>query len=326
MKVPIEEIKALCKRILLGRGLDEREAMIIVEDYLDAEMRGKPSHGVRSFSVVAGDCLGRGKAERILDRGPLLFFEGHGDIGHLVAYEAVSWAEGICKEHGFAIAGMRDIRRFATPGSVARRAAEKGMIALVLQYGGKAFMAPYGAAEPVISTNPIGIGIPTAGDPLILDMATSERAFYFISLAKALGEKIPEAWGIDHQGRPVTDPSDVAAVSPFGGYKGYGLSLMLEILTGPFLGVDVGLKGDLSKRGALCLFFSPSLFGVKEEEFHERIKGLVRDIKNARIAPGHEEVFLPGEQGEHRRRDALREGVIDLEREAYTQLQALLAP
>jgi LDH2 family malate/lactate/ureidoglycolate dehydrogenase len=141
---------------------------------------------------------------------------------------------------------MRNIKRFATPGTVARRATEKGMIALVFQYGGQAFMAPYGAAEAVISTNPIGIGIPTDEAPLILDMATSERAFYFIALAKALGERIPDTWGIDGSGQPVTDPSQVTAVLPFGGYKGYALAVMLEIMTGPFLGVDVGLKGDLS--------------------------------------------------------------------------------
>ncbi len=323
MKVPIHEIRDLCKRILLWKGLTEEEATIIADDYLDAEMRGKPSHGLRGFSVVVEDCKSRGKAKIDFEREPVVLFEGNGDIGHLVAYEAISWAENCCRDHGVAIVGMRNIKRFATPGTVARRATEKGMIALVFEYGGQAFMAPYGAAEPVISTNPVGIGIPTDDAPIILDMASSERAFYFISLAKALGQEIPGTWGIDSEGRPVSDPSKVAAVLPFGGYKGYALAFMLEVITGPFLGVDVGLKGSLSKRGALCLFFSPSLFGVSTEEFHARVNTFIHNIKSARLAEGHKEIFIPGEQGENRRRECIREGSIEMDEETYNQLQTL---
>lgn len=323
MRIPIDELRDLCIRILVSRELTEEEAAIIAEDYLDAEMRGKPSHGLRSFSVVVEDCKKRGRAQVGFERGPVILYEGGGDIGHLVAHKAVHWAERSCRDHGFAIAGMRDIKRFATPGTVARRGAEKGMIALVFEYGGQAFMAPYGGADPVISTNPIGIGIPTGRAPLLLDMASSERAFYFIALAKALGQEIPATWGIDSRGRPVTDPAQVTAVLPFGGYKGYSLAVMLEILTGPFLGVDVGLKGNLSTRGALCLFFSPSLFGVDTEGFHARVDTFINTIKNARVAEGHEEIFVPGEQGEKRRRKAVQEGVIELDKEAFESLKAL---
>jgi ureidoglycolate dehydrogenase (NAD+) len=323
MKVPIDEMRDLCKRILMSHELTEQEATIISDDYLDAEMRGKPSHGLRAFSVVVEDSKNRGKATVGMERGPVILYEGNGDIGHLVAHEAILWAEKSCQDHGVAIVGMRNIKRFATPGTVARRATEKGMIALVFEYGGQAFMAPYGAAEAVISTNPIGIGIPAEDAPLVLDMATSQRAFYFIALAKALGEKIPDTWGIDSNGQPVIDPSQVTAVLPFGGYKGYALAAMIEIITGPFLGVDVGLQGDLSRRGALCLFFSPSLFGVDREAFNARVHTFINNIKNARVAQGHEEIFLPGEQGERRRRRCLQEGIIEFDEQAFNQLKAL---
>jgi ureidoglycolate dehydrogenase (NAD+) len=323
MKVSIDEMRDLCKRILLSHELTEEEAKIISDDYLDAEMRGKPSHGLKAFSVVVEDSKKRGKATVGMERGPVILYEGNGDIGHLVAHEAILWAEKSCQKHGIAVVGMRNIKRFATPGTVARRATEKGMIALVFQYGGQAFMAPYGAAEAVISTNPIGIGIPTEDAPLILDMATSQRAFYFIALAKVLGEKIPDTWGIDSNGQPVTDPSQVTAVLPFGGYKGYALAVMLEIITGPFLAVDVGLQGDLSRRGAFCLFFSPSLFGVDKEAFNARVNTFINNIKKARVAEGHEEIFLPGEQGERRRRTCLQEGILEFDEQAFNQLKAL---
>ncbi len=109
-------------------------------------------------------------------------------------------------------------------------------------------------------------------------MATSQRAFYFIALAKALGEKIPDTWGIDSHGQPVTDPSQVTA----------------------------GL-----------------LFGLDKEAFNARVDTFINNIKKARVAQGHEEIFLPGEQGERRRRKCLQEGTIELDEQAFNRLKAL---
>jgi LDH2 family malate/lactate/ureidoglycolate dehydrogenase len=103
---------------------------------------------------------------------------------------------------------------------------------------------------------------------------------------------------------------------------GYALAVILEIITGAFLGVNVGWEGNLSQRGALCLFSSPSLFGVQREAFNTRVNTFI-NIKNARVAKGHEEVFLPGEQGERRRRKCLQDGAVELDEETFHQLRAL---
>ena len=105
MKVPIDEVRGLCKRILLSHRLTEEEATIITDDYLDAEMRGKPSHGLKAFSVVVEDSKNRGEAKVGLERGPVILYEGNGDVGHLVAHEAIGWAEKSCQNHGIAIVG-----------------------------------------------------------------------------------------------------------------------------------------------------------------------------------------------------------------------------
>jgi LDH2 family malate/lactate/ureidoglycolate dehydrogenase len=323
MRISITEIRTLCEGILTAKGLSQKEAAIITDDYLDAEMRGKPSHGLAGFSVVVDDAKKRGKSHLAFQRGPIAFLEGNGDIGHLVAHQAVGLAGQMTAEFGVAVVGMKNITRFATPGSIARLAAEKNLIALIFEYGGKALMTPYGAADPILSTNPIGIGIPTEDGPIILDMASSERAYYFISLAQKLGQSIPLGWGVDGDGQGVTDPSKVKAVLPFGGYKGSGLAFMLEILTGPFLGVDVGLKGDLSRRGALGIFFSPAAFGVPAKDFNAKVREFVRNIKNAGRAPGHEVIWIPGEQGEIKRREALKKGELEISEQVYQSLQGL---
>lgn len=323
MKVKIEELQILCQNILKKAGLSGEEAAIITDDYIDAELRGKPSHGLASFSMVVNDAKHRGISSVSFERGPVILFDGNGDIGHLVAYKAVEWAQSVCREFGIAIAGMRHIKRFATPGTVAWRAAGMEMISLVFEYGGKAFMAPYGGSDPVMSTNPIGIGIPTLDGPIILDMASSERAFFFISLAQKLGMDIPPTWGVDKDGKATTDPSKVNTILPFGGYKGYGLAFMLEILTGPFLGVNVGLSGDLSHRGALCIFLSPSTFGVSFDDFNYRVKQLISDVKSSRLADGHEHIFIPGEQSAINRSKCIEAGSIDLDEETYANLKSL---
>jgi LDH2 family malate/lactate/ureidoglycolate dehydrogenase len=273
--------------------------------------------------MVVQDARDRGISSVGSARGPVIIFDGNGDIWHLVAYKAVAWAETACREFGIAVAGMKDIRRFATPGTVARRAATKGMIALIFEYGGKAFMAPYGGCDAVMSTNPVGIGIPTPHEPIILDMASSERAFFFISLAQKLGRDIPSTWGVDTDGKSTTDPSQVKTILPFGGYKGYGIAFMLEILSGVLLGVDVGLSGDLSKRGALCFFLSPSLFGVSIDEFNSRVQQFIADVKSSRLAEGHEHIFIPGEQAENKRKACMAEGALELDEETYRTLTSL---
>jgi ureidoglycolate dehydrogenase (NAD+) len=220
---------------------------------------------------------------------------------------------------------MRNIRRFATPGTVAELAAREGLISLVFEYGGKAFMAPYGSADPVLSTNPIGIAIPASGEPILLDMATSERAFYFITLAQRLGEEIPSNWALDGEGKPTNDPSKVKAVRPFGSYKGYALAFMLEILTGILVDVDVGLQGALSKRGALAIFMDPSVFGVSRSTFDAKVQLLVRQMKESRVAPGFTEVFIPGEQGQRRKAAALKAGEINLDPQILSELEGLVS-
>ena len=111
MRVSVDEMRDLCKRILLSHELTEEEAKIVSDDYLDAEMRGKPSHGLKAFSVVVEDSKNRGKATVDMERGPVILYEGNGDIGHLVAHEAILWAEKSCQKHGIAVVGMRNIKR-----------------------------------------------------------------------------------------------------------------------------------------------------------------------------------------------------------------------
>ena len=323
MEIAISELRSLCEHILVQRGLSQTEARSVVDDYLDAELREKRSHGLAAFGVVAADAAARGHCQLVMENGCVAFFEGNGDIGHLVARKALEWAREACRHHGMALVGIRNIRRFATPGSIAELGSKEGLISLIFEYGGAPVMAPYGSADPVLSTNPIGIGIPTSRGPILLDMATSERAFYFITLARRLGQEIPPTWALDANGRPTTDPSAAKAVCPFGSYKGSGLAFMLEILTGILVGVDVGLEGKLSRRGALMLFLDPSIFGVRLEHFDKKVIQLVSQVKHSRVAPGSNGIDIPGERGQRKKAAVLKAEKIELDEKILAELRSL---
>lgn len=200
------------------------------------------------------------------------------------------------------------------PGPIAEIAATNNMIGIVIEYGGKAFMTAHGGAEAVISTNPIGISIPTADStPILIDMATSEKAIGFVTLASKLGQIIPDTWGVDKNGNLTSNPNDVVAVVPFGGYKGYSIALALEVLAGPLVGVPVGLQGNLQNRGALLCVINPSLFGVSVDDFKKNVSQLIGEIKNSKRREGVSEIFIPGEQGERRKRRILERGYLEIE-------------
>lgn len=324
MKITLAEIQELCNKVLVSKGLSPEEAEIVTDDYLDAELRGKRSHGLGAFSIAVGGLEDRKKYAVSIDNGSYAYIEGNGDVGHLVGRDAMSMAIEKARAYGVGFVGVGNILRFSIPRPFVEQAAAADMIGIVSEYGGKEFMVPHGGAEPIISTNPLGIGIPSNGTPIIIDMATSERAIGFVSLASKLGQDIPDSWGVDEQGLPTSNPDEVVAVVPFGGYKGYAIALALEVLTGPLVGVKVGTKGNLRERGAVFLAINPELFGVPLDQFKGDVAELVREIKTSKKAPGTKEIFIPGEHSEARKQAIIDQGYLDIEDVIIRDIEKLL--
>jgi ureidoglycolate dehydrogenase (NAD+)/L-2-hydroxycarboxylate dehydrogenase (NAD+) len=310
--IGIEELKELATRILLSKGASEKEAGIVVSDYLDAELRGRHSHGFASFGVAVSAFEDKGTYRVVQSKGPVLQIEGNGDSGHVVAREAIDLALSDPERPKVQAIGIRGITRFNCPGVIARYGAERGVVTLVWEYGGKNFMIPYGGTRAALSTNPLGIGIPHTDPPFVVDISLSEKAFGFVELAKLRGEAIPESWGVDENGRTTTDPNHVAAVKPYGGYKGYALALAFEILSGPLVGAAVGTKGSLGERGALILLIDPTAFGQTVDDFREHVTALLREICDSAPADPARPVVYPGQASSRRVADALSAGYLSL--------------
>ena len=121
-------------------------------------------------------------------------------------------------------------------------------------------MVPNGGQTAALSTNPIGIAIPGTEPMFVLDIATSERSVGYLSMAKSTGESIPPSWAVDKEGRPTSNPNIAVAVLPFGGYKGFALSLAFEILSGALVGTPIGQNGQLGSPRRFGLFDSSDCF------------------------------------------------------------------
>jgi LDH2 family malate/lactate/ureidoglycolate dehydrogenase len=321
--ISISHLREQCEASLTKRGASPDEARIVFDDYLDAELRGRASHGFMSWAVAIGAFPHSG-TETVRQQGSIIEIDGNGATGHVVARHGIDLGLNDLDSRGVSAIGIRNVTRFNCPGPIARYAAERGAVAIVLEYGGANFMAPPGGKRAALSTNPIGIAVPGTTPLFVLDIATSERAIGYVNLAKLDGSPIPSSWGIDKEGRPTSDPAALAAVSSFGGYKGFGLALAFEILSGALVGVPIGSHGTLGRRGALIVLLAPTAFGETSEAFTASVQAFLSEITNVEPLDVTQPVQYPGLRGEDRCRAALARGIVELPAVVWEQLEKLI--
>lgn len=323
MKIKINELRKLLVDKLKSLTISQREAVLIAEDFIGGDLKGKLDHGIFAFagSVKKSRNKKRGKYKLLKNKPSYAYIKGNNDLGFLAADYAIKLGIAKAKKTGVAVIGAGNTQSFLRPGTWAELAANKGLIAICSNYGGGPLMAPTGARESVLSTNPLAIGIPYKKFPIVLDMAMSKRAFWHVRMARQLNKKIDKSWGIDKNGRPTADPNKLVAVLPFGGYKGYGLGLALEILTGPLVRTKVG-KSTRELRGFLFILIDPKAF-TKISEFKKDVEKLVRDIKNAKKLKGVKEVFIPGERAYRIEQKNLKRGYLEVDKKIIDEIKKL---
>jgi len=196
-------------------------------------------------------------------------------------------------------------------------ASAHGMIGLTFVNGGgtKARVAPFGGAIPLFGTNPIAAAVPTDdGYPIVIDFSTAVVASGKIRVCRDKGEPMPEGWVLDRHGRPTRDPKDYydgGMLMAAAGHKGYGLSLLVEILAGLMTGSGVlalpesGYEGG---NGVLIVVLNVKAF-VPAEVFTGQVSSLANIIKSSPASEGHREVFLPGEPERLTRKDRIANGI-----------------
>jgi LDH2 family malate/lactate/ureidoglycolate dehydrogenase len=220
---------------------------------------------------------------------------------------------------GIAWVGSR-LSNHAGPASLyARMPLAAGMIGLYFAVGNANHLPPWGGLEMLLSTNPIAAAIPAGEEPpIVLDMATTVAAYGKVKAKAQRGESMPEGWMIDRQGRPLTDPkrADEGFLLPIGGYKGYGLALLVGLLAGTLNGAAMGRQvidfnkdeHSVTNTGQAIVAIDPAAFG-DPAALRAEVDTLIRDLRNSEKMPGHERIWLPGEQSHARRIAYARDGI-----------------
>ena len=171
----------------------------------------------------------------------------------------------------------------------------------------------------LLSTNPIACAIPAMREPpVILDMATTVTSYGKVKAKRQRGEMMPEGWMINRDGTPLLDPqrADDGLLLPIGGYKGYGLALIIGMLAGTLNGAALGkdvvdFNHDAStptNTGQAIMVIDPDAFG-EVKEFKERMDSVIQEMRNSERIEGVDRIWLPGEQSHQKRIDYARDGI-----------------
>lgn len=313
------------------RGVSEADAALVAEVLVSADARGKHSHGLlRLPRFVEGiehgnvDPVG---AISVRSEAPgVAIVDGGSRLGPVVANEAMETAMDRADAAGVGVVGVHDSNHLGMLGYYTDLARREGYVSLAFTNTEPA-MPPYGGAEAVLGTNPIAIGLPT-DPPFNLDMSTSAISRGDVLRAREVGERLPEGVALDAEGDPTTDPTDAleGVILPFGGPKGSGLAIAVEVLAGGLVGAAMGeaVTGtydteEACTKGDLLVAIDPTVLGGPS--FHERASAFLRDLKATEVAAGHDEIRLPGERSI--RRDGVERVTID--DDVWAEVQSLLS-
>lgn len=302
-----EEAKKLVVQKLTDAGLLHEHAEKVAEILVHADLRNVNSHGVLRTEHYVNRLNAGGinpAAEISFNKtGPVTgVVDGDDGFGHVIADEAMNHAIQMAKENGVGMVTAINSSHCGALSYFVQNAAEENLIGIAMTHTDK-IVVPFGGKDAFLGTNPIAYGVPAKTQkPFILDMATSNVALGKILQYKEEGKEIPKGWGVDENGEPVTDPSKVVSLSPFGGPKGYGLSMIVDIFSGLLAGAAFGphvakMYGDLDKKRKLGHYFcaiNPAFF-TDADSFLENMDQMMEEIRQAPPAPGFKSVLVPGE-------------------------------
>jgi uncharacterized oxidoreductase len=332
-KVAPEKLLAFVARILEAVGTPPVPARQVAEHLVMADLTGHESHGVlrlKQYCFHVEDGYVQPAAQpRVTRQGTVTaVVDGGCTWGPLVGQFAVEVAIEKARAHEVGIVSVHNCYHLGRVGVYPEQAAREGLIGMAFcNVQGSARMAPWGANERRVPTNPIAIAIPTRAEPIVADLATSAVAEGKVRLAKVKGEQIPPGWVFDPNGAWSSDPNDLygaGSLAPLGGeqgHKGYSLAVAMDLLGGILSGAGSGLMSKRYGNGLLLQVIDPGTF-TDAADYQRRIDDYVAYLKSARRRPGVDEVLIPGEI-ERQRMVERRHGGLELSDGVRHMLQEL---
>ena len=348
--VPAKVLQDFVEQSFVALGTPPADARICAEVLVASDLRGIESHGVGRLKVYyerirAGVQLVETEMEIVHETETTALVDGHHGMGAVIAYRSMHLAMDKAREYGLGAVAVRNSTHFGIAGYYALMAAREGMMGLALT-NARPVVPPTFGAEPMLGTNPIAFAAPSDADfPFFFDAATAVVSRGKIEVHDRAEKPTPEGWVVDDTGQPLTDPRQIlrglstgqAMMLPIGGageetggYKGYSLATVVEILcaslgAGAFMKDLLGVAPDGSRRPYMLghFFLAIDIEHFVPLEVSKRITGqIMRALQEARRVPGEARIYVAGEK-KHEREAMVHQRGIPLNRNLRRDLQTV---
>jgi L-lactate dehydrogenase len=319
----VESLVQLAEELFAGAGMERDKARCVAEVLVTGDMVGQRTHGMALCApyieqIDKGLMATCGEPEVIRDSGAVFVWDGNYLPGPWLVSRALALASERVATHGVITAVIRRSHHIACLASLIKQATDRGLVAILASSDpASGFIAPFGGKEPLLTPNPIAIGYPDSRAPVWIDVSTSITTVGMARQKSAADTRFDHPWLMDGDGNPTTDPHVLdpggkGTLLPVGGreygHKGFGLSLMVEMLTHGLAGFG---RPDSEKRWGANVFLQildPGAFAGREEFLRQMDFLTDQCHSNAPIDP-ERPVRMPGEMAQKRMRIAHESGI-----------------
>ncbi len=317
-----DQLESFCIRVLQKLHVPKDEAEITARTLVAANLRGVDTHGVTRLPAYVGKLKGGALASSVTltterETVATALLDGHDGIGQVVSYRAMQLAIRKAKEAGVAYVAVKNSNHLGACAYYPMMALEHDMIGCAATNASPR-LAPTGGIERLFGNNPFAVAVP-AGErpPIVLDMANSVVAAGKIRSLLREGKPIPEGWALNRYGEPTTDAEEAlkGILLAIGGYKGYGMILTIDLLTGVLTDSNYGPRVKGIDEGSEPARIAHSFVAIHLAAFTDvpafkaRVDAYIDEIKNSKKARGAEAIYLPGEPEHLRVQERLAKGI-----------------
>lgn len=322
MKIAISELNQKVTAYFLANGLSDEDAKTMTDLVVEQELVGNQFSAAGELNGKHArliDNINPSKEEVVVTKPAMKLIKGNGRLAPLITADYLPEVVASAKQQGIYALGIYDSTYNDFFDVFCRRVAAEDCIAIIVENGGPQGVVPFGGKSDVTGTNPLAYGIPTNKSPIIFDAATAMHAYGRIRQAKERGEQLPDNAYVDKDGNITTDPQAAYAVLPFGGFKGYAINLLVEVLTTSLVRSKAGLDQPTDNQrhiGTFIIVIDPAAFG-DIETFKESTTKLAEDILAVPPVDPSQPVRVPGFRGSERRERFEQAGEIEIADEAW---------
>jgi L-2-hydroxycarboxylate dehydrogenase (NAD+) len=317
MKVKISDLSEKISSYLTSTGLNQHDTKVLTELVIEQELVGNRFSAVgetASKHAVLTEVANGVQEEVVVTKPAMQLIKGNGRPAPLITADHLDDVIANAKKQGIYALGIYDSTYNDFFDVFCRRVAQQDCIAIIVENGGPQGVTPFGGKTEITGTNPLAYGIPTHKYPIVFDAATAAHAYGMIRLAKEAHEKLPENAFVDEEGNVTTDPNIAYAVLPFGGFKGYAINLLVDVLSGSLVRGKSGLDQPTDSQryiGTFIIVIDPAAFG-EITDFKDSTTKLASDILAVEPIDPSQPVRVPGFRGSERKEKLLAEGMMEI--------------